>query len=176
MSDQTPQQPAKPIPEERKPMNDVQSQFLGVELVSKALVNFMFPIKRRSVSVLDYFFNRIYSSNSEFWLWRGGIDRLGYGTTKGKHPKAHRLAWELFNGPIPDGMNVLHKCDVRNCVNPDHLFIGTQLDNMRDMVSKGRWRPSGVMGESHGNSKLSEADVTEMRRLRNCDHLAYREI
>lgn len=75
------------------------------------------------------------------WLWQGSISRLGYGemrldrNTKGK---AHRVAWELENGPIPEGMEVCHSCDVRACVRVDHLFLGTHLDNMRDASAKGR--------------------------------------
>ena len=53
---------------------------------------------------------------------------------------AHRVAWMLAHGPIPRGMNVLHRCDVPRCVNPDHLFLGTQHDNVRDMIAKGRAR------------------------------------
>lgn len=72
------------------------------------------------------------------WLWNGFIDRDGYGRAKGG--AASRRAWELTNGPIPDGLDVLHKCDVRACVRPDHLFLGTHQDNMTDMVCKGRTR------------------------------------
>ena len=78
------------------------------------------------------------------WLWTGWKDWGGYGilTVKDKNIKAHRFSWELFFGPIPLGLKVLHKCDVRLCVNPDHLFLGTNLDNSRDMVNKGRGRKS----------------------------------
>ena len=74
------------------------------------------------------------------WIWNGATDWAGYGHCKvgKKLTGAHRRSWELLVGPVPDGMKVLHKCDVRNCVNPDHLWIGTHSDNMRDMVSKGR--------------------------------------
>lgn len=80
------------------------------------------------------------------WEWLLGKDRVGYGRLKiqlgsrsaFRFSSAHRYAWELWRGPIPDGMNVLHKCDNRACCNPDHLFLGTQQDNMRDMHAKGR--------------------------------------
>ena len=77
--------------------------------------------------------------NTGCWLWLGFISPDGYGTRL-----AHRRAWELARGPIPDGMLVCHRCDVRHCVNPDHLFLGTHLDNMRDMIRKGRggWTPA----------------------------------
>lgn len=65
-------------------------------------------------------------------------------------------------GPIPDGLHVLHKCDNPGCVNPDHLFLGNQLDNVKDMVAKGR----NVTGERVGNSKLTRPQVDEIRRRR----------
>lgn len=79
------------------------------------------------------------SSNAKgCWLWPNTTP-LGYARI-GKVPKfAHRIAWERANARVvPDGLFVLHRCDVPNCVNPDHLFIGTQADNMRDMAAKGR--------------------------------------
>ena len=73
------------------------------------------------------------------WDWQGAIC-VGYGTigNKYKYRGAHRYSWELSNGPIPKGLCVLHKCDNRRCVNPDHLFLGTKGDNNRDRVKKGR--------------------------------------
>ena len=80
------------------------------------------------------------------WLWTGSktgpgpYTTGGYGTVywRGEYLLAHRVMWELANGPIPEGMHVLHRCDVRNCVRPDHLFLGTHQDNMADMARKGR--------------------------------------
>jgi len=84
------------------------------------------------------------------WLWRGatnGVGRPGVGhgqisVTVGPYRKkrvyAHRLAWELAYGPVPEGMCVLHRCDIPNCVNPEHLFLGTPADNVRDCITKGR--------------------------------------
>jgi hypothetical protein len=71
------------------------------------------------------------------FIWNKTKFGNGYGRYK-YNKRAHRVAWEIVNGPIPNGLLVLHHCDVRACVNPEHLFIGTQLDNMRDMISKGR--------------------------------------
>ncbi len=96
----------------------------------------------------------------ECLIWTGKIGSHGYGL-HGHHRKAHRTAWEKHFGPIPKGKCVLHKCDVRACVNPAHLFIGTRADNMRDMYSKGREVP--LTGERNGRSKLTEAEVVAIR-------------
>lgn len=79
--------------------------------------------------------------SGECWIWTGGIfpDR-GYGafSIHSKNRPAHRIAWELTYGPIPDGLYACHHCDNRICVRPDHLFLGTATDNNRDMIAKGR--------------------------------------
>jgi hypothetical protein len=98
------------------------------------------------------------------WLWRGALLPNGYGILRirarsSSNIYAHRLAWELVNGEIPAGLFVCHRCDVRNCVRPDHLFLGTTTDNMRDMVAKRRQ----AHGERHGRAKLSAASVAEIR-------------
>ncbi len=74
------------------------------------------------------------------WLWDDRKGAGGYGILrwKGKVWRSHRLAWTLASGPIPEGMLVCHTCDTRNCVRPDHLFLGTAKDNTRDMMQKGR--------------------------------------
>jgi hypothetical protein len=79
--------------------------------------------------------------------------------------RSHRFAYELEHGPIPDGLFVLHRCDNRKCCNPKHLFIGTQADNMHDMDAKGRRVTPDRRGERHGNSRLTEGNVREIRKL-----------
>ena len=104
------------------------------------------------------------------WRWNGSHVHNGYGqilgTVGGKRIplRAHRVSWELHFGPIPDGSMVLHRCDVRDCVNPSHLFLGTASDNTRDMVSKGRqFVPAPRLGRDHWASKLTEYAVSDIR-------------
>ena len=101
------------------------------------------------------------------WLWIHSLNNKGYGwfELNGKTCLAHRVSWIIYRGSIPKGMNVLHKCDVRNCVNPDHLFLGTLKDNMRDCSNKGRLSINwpAYKGEQHKMSKLTEAAIREIR-------------
>jgi len=91
------------------------------------------------------------------------LDSGGYGQlyVDGKLIKAHRLAWQLENGSIPEGLCVLHHCDNRACCNPAHLFLGTYSDNACDMMNKGR----GGRGAQNGNAKLTREQVRQIRKL-----------
>lgn len=79
------------------------------------------------------------------WLWTGSIAQHGYGVfgIKGHSQRAHRVSWAMHRGKIPDGLYVCHRCDVPSCVNPAHLFLGTQRDNIHDCIKKGRARHAG---------------------------------
>jgi hypothetical protein len=110
------------------------------------------------------------------WIWTGYKNHYGYGVLyvpraddSGRKPHlAHRIAWELAAGAIPDGLCVCHHCDNRICVNPSHLFLGTRADNLRDMRQKGRGSvPPKVSrpGETHHSAKLSNAEVDIIRQL-----------
>jgi hypothetical protein len=99
----------------------------------------------------------------ECFEYTGSRDDSGYGLIKfeGKTQRTHRVIWTLINGAIPEGMMVLHKCDNPPCCNPDHLFLGTQDDNMKDMVSKGR--QANQSGEKNGNNVLNKETVEKIR-------------
>lgn len=103
--------------------------------------------------------------NSGCLLWTGWTHHEGYGAFRSgggnKYKFAHRASWEHHHGPIPAGMVVCHKCDVRSCVNPAHLFLGTVAENNADMDSKGR--RGSVPGERHPRARLTAADVIAIR-------------
>ena len=133
----------------------------------------------------ERFWSGVNMSGDGCWPWTRTKNTAGYGMIKsaGTPRLAHRVAWELTNGPIPKGKQVCHKCDNPICVRPTHLFIGSQSENIRDMDRKGRrpkrpnakmptgddhWRRRnpelGARGERAGGSKLNAEQVTEIRR------------
>lgn len=91
------------------------------------------------------------------WFWVGAVNSSGYANKyfNGRMETAHRISFQLHKGPIPDGLQVLHKCNTRRCVNPEHLFLGTQKENLLDMAKKGRT-----------TSCLTEEEVHEIKALR----------
>jgi len=100
-------------------------------------------------------------------LWLGAVTSEGYGHLKVITPTrvamvgTHRAAWECAYGPIPDGLHVLHRCDVRLCIEPTHLFLGTNFDNVADRVAKGRGHD--VAGERNPFAKFTDAQIAAMR-------------
>jgi DNA-binding XRE family transcriptional regulator len=110
------------------------------------------------------FWGRV-AKGSGCWEWSGSLDSGGYGVLgyEGQHWKAHRLAWRLTFGEIPKGIKVCHHCDNPKCCRPDHLFLGTQLHNVKDCVRKGR--RFNFSGENNGRAKLTFEDAEKIRQL-----------
>lgn len=138
-----------------------------------------------------YLASKIAHNPNGCWDWQGSLANGGYGTAwrDCKPLKAHRFSYQLHLGPIPDGMDVLHRCDRPCCVNPAHLFLGTQADNNQDRHRKGRYRPESWKGEAflasrargerhssqtrpealrrgdeHPHARLTEAQIPDIRR------------
>jgi hypothetical protein len=116
----------------------------------------------RKNTIEDFHAQYIPEPNSGCWIWLGTLERNGYARFKfgGRRPiLVHRLSYKLHYGKLPRNLCVLHQCDIRCCVNPDHLSLGTQKDNAADCVNKGR----SSRGERNGLAKLTEADVRQIR-------------
>src|SRR5687768_11211559 len=115
---------------------------------------------RRCKPLRDRILERISKSAAGCWLWTANVDRDGYGyLNRGRlgegNVRAHRASYEVFVGPIPPGLYVLHRCDVPGCVNPEHLFVGTQKTNLQDAAAKNRT----ARGERVSSAKLTADDV-----------------
>lgn len=152
---------------------------------------------RTTIPTDERFWRHVKKTNT-CWLWIGADDGNGYGVFNldGKAVKAPRMSWALTFGPIPDGLFVLHRCDHPPCVNPQHLFLGTHTDNMKDMVSKGRHgsvtkpanrargtrngrhtKPESTRrGEQNGFARLTEQIIRALRIDRTNHGLTYEEL
>ena|SRR6185295_12313572 len=112
---------------------------------------------------MQNFFDKV-KKTSVCWEWTGGSRGVGYGAIKfeGRVVDAHRVSYILHKGPIPDGLLVCHSCDNRNCVNPDHLFLGTYQDNRQDCVKKGR-------SVAPNKDKIKHPSISQYCRGCRCD-------
>lgn len=129
----------------------------NVKVITMATSDYTSKDKKRFWSKVE-----ISIKNNQCWEWQAGHNSDGYGRfwCNNKTRQAHCIAWELFNHKSSNGLCVLHSCDNPNCVNPEHLSLGTNLDNSRDMVEKGRQSK----GEKNGNCKLTGKEVSEIRK------------
>ena len=112
------------------------------------------------------------------FVWTGHKNKKGYGLIwdqdRRKQITTHRVAWEIANGPIPEGICVLHHCDNPSCVRSDHLFLGTNLDNVKDKMAKGRQQR--LKGETNPFSKLTDEIIVQARTMYSRGDISYREI
>lgn len=114
----------------------------------------------------DYILSRTEKSESGCWVWKGSVNNHGYGRIGSAlkvlgERAAHRISYRAFLGNIPRDKSVLHRCDLRRCCNPEHLFLGTQAENVQDMISKSRHNPR--YGEHNASSKLNRQSVSIIR-------------
>lgn len=131
------------------------------------------PIKER----FERYFSIPYPNVKDCWEWKARISNFGYGQfaiKAGNVKQAHRLSYEIYIGKIPKGKLVCHSCDNRKCVNPKHLWLGTQKDNVRDMWSKNRAKISP--GDKNGSAKLNWEKVDNIRKLRRDKLIYYKDL
>lgn len=128
---------------------------------------------KKADTLFERFWKHVTATNG-CWIWNGALDKNGYGkigSFEGRDIRATHASWLLHRGEIPDGMRLCHQCDNPPCVNPDHLFLGTDAANHDDSAKKGR----RSRGERHHKAKLTADDVV-LIRLKLSEHIPQRSI
>lgn len=134
-------------------------------------MNEIIPIKESAINNKEFWFHVDILDESKCWRWTGILLSDGYGCFRIDRYsyRAHRIAYTIKHGTIPEGKHILHACDNPPCVNPAHLFCGTNYDNVQDKMKKGRWGGSTGqnvnVGEDHGQTKLTNTMVKEIRKV-----------
>ena len=136
--------------------------YRGLKMMTDAFENNRREDKTKTIQER---FESEFTKSDGCWEWEASKRGAGYGQfgISGRQQYAHRVAYQLYVGEIPEGLCVLHQCDNRKCVNPDHLFLGTQADNMRDCKNKGRHTRPDNSGEKNNHSKMTETQIIEIR-------------
>lgn len=130
-----------------------------------ATFSYLYCANFKDMTNIERFFQKVYPEpNTGCWLWGGSLNTSGYGNILKRtygYSIAHRFSYFLHYGEFNSNLHVLHICDTPCCVNPNHLFLGTNNDNVRDRYNKGR----SARGETHHKSKITNDDVLEIRKL-----------
>ena len=161
----------------------VEAQAAGDCRAESLVLQSMFPVRKRSgrqhsdVPAHERLLSSVRFGASDCWHWCGVTNNFGYGrfSFRGRTQVAHRVSYETFCGPIPEGMSVLHRCDNPSCINPDHLWLGTYSDNRRDCIAKRRWTMRDTRGFKNKTTVVTPDMLVEMRRRRS-DGESYAEI
>jgi hypothetical protein len=143
-----------------------------------SIINRTLPIRatngKDGKTFYERFIEKVAFGLSDCWYWRGSRNKGGYGCLGNK--KAHRVSYDIHYGAIPKGKMVLHKCDLPSCVNPNHLWIGDQSDNMRDMAKKGRGKTNPQYGEDNPMSKLTKQQVAMIIAEYDCGGVLQKDL
>lgn len=158
----------------RKPSQEKSGKFCGYECYHKSLIGVRVGVfwetatEEQKLSRIKFYFDKNVIKKDGCWGWKGSLARK-YGfisiNSNGncKTITSNRASWIIHNGPIPNGLLVLHKCDTPSCTNPDHLFLGTTKDNAIDRSIKGR--NANQFGENNGSAKLTREKVIQIKAL-----------